>query len=690
MAVSPLITFTLLESPAATSAAAAANGIGRSGELIPSTKPASTGYHSLAIPAMTDRFATALEGAIPWLVMVWCLGVGLLSLRLLQGYWAVRSVRSREVRPMDPAWRERLAELQRRLRLSRPVLLFESALIQVPVVIGWLRPMILIPASSLSGLTPQQLELILAHELAHIRRHDHWVNLVQVLIETLLFYHPAVWWISHDIRAERELCCDDLAVATCGNRLAYARALTTLEGLRQRSAAMALGAGGGSLIDRVRHIVGRSASTVSDWRRPMGSALLGLGTLLFAAGVGCLALSPRQYVAVSRVALQHGDSAEDADLNPISGRPAGYDPYFIMTEMEKIRSPSVLYQVILELGLAMKWAKGAPMEPEEAVQQLKRMVDVRQVRYANLFEIFVYSDAAARPAEEGADIANKIAEVYTDSWATGRNGRRVIQALEQELQKQDEAVRQAQVRVDQLKQEYAISEYSVEGETSSLLEDARGRRLKPETMRWTEGYEQLIHLYNQLLELREKGGRELRNAILRANPDLELSKLMQELSATEASMAKVRVTSGVDHPEFRSLAAMQADLDEKVESRIQGIMAGLELRVRPFRSSLVRKEEMDAEKFEAEMWTLYRDYFVARRDLDNQQKIRDAILLRKLQETVNLQIPPVVQWEIVQRAEPSLRPVRARAGLGLGLCAAGVATGLCGLVVRGSARPPKL
>ena len=293
MAVSPLITFTLLESPAATSSAVAVDGIGRSGELIPATAPPSTGYHSMAIPAVTDRFATALEGAIPWLVLVWCLGVGLLSLRLLQGYWSVRSVRSREVRPMDPAWRERLAELQRRLSMSRPVLLFESALIQVPVVIGWLRPMILVPASSLSGLTPQQLELILAHELAHIRRHDHWVNLLQVLIETLLFYHPAVWWISHDIRAERELCCDDLAVATCGNRLAYARALTTLEGLRQRSAAMALGADGGSLMERIRHIVGLSASGGSDWRRPMGSALLGLGTLLFAAGVGCLALSPQ-------------------------------------------------------------------------------------------------------------------------------------------------------------------------------------------------------------------------------------------------------------------------------------------------------------------------------------------------------------------------------------------------------------
>jgi hypothetical protein len=114
MAVSPLITFTLLESTGA-DGSAEASGIGRTREQFSATAPPSTGYQSMAIPAVADRCATALEGAIPWLVMVWCLGVGLLSLRLLQGYWSVRSVRSRQVRPMDPAWRERLAELQRRL-----------------------------------------------------------------------------------------------------------------------------------------------------------------------------------------------------------------------------------------------------------------------------------------------------------------------------------------------------------------------------------------------------------------------------------------------------------------------------------------------------------------------------------------------------------------------------------------------
>ena len=106
----------------------------------------------------------------------------------------------------------------------------------MPTVIGWLKPVVLLPASALAALTPQQLEAILAHELAHIRRHDYLVNLLQTLVETLLFYHPAVWWLSRRIRIERENCCDDLAVSLCGDPVAYAAALADLEALRSSTA----------------------------------------------------------------------------------------------------------------------------------------------------------------------------------------------------------------------------------------------------------------------------------------------------------------------------------------------------------------------------------------------------------------------------------------------------------------------
>ena len=139
---------------------------------------------------------------------------------------------ARQCRPPATRGRAMATRLSRRLHIAAPITLLESTLVDVPTVIGWLKPVVLLPASALAALSPQQLEAILAHELAHIRRHDYLVNLLQTLVETLLFYHPAVWWLSRRIRIERENCCDDLAVSLCGDPVAYASALADLEALR--------------------------------------------------------------------------------------------------------------------------------------------------------------------------------------------------------------------------------------------------------------------------------------------------------------------------------------------------------------------------------------------------------------------------------------------------------------------------
>ena len=154
------------------------------------------------------------------------------------------------------AWQQRLDRLARALRLSRPVTLLESCLAEVPVVIGYLRPVILVPVGLLAGMPAGQVEAILLHELAHIRRHDYLVNLLQTVVEGLLFYHPAVWWISGVIRAERENCCDDLVVATQGDAHEYAAAL-------DRSGTKPLGGTpkprwpphGGNLVKRIRRLL---------------------------------------------------------------------------------------------------------------------------------------------------------------------------------------------------------------------------------------------------------------------------------------------------------------------------------------------------------------------------------------------------------------------------------------------------
>jgi GWxTD domain-containing protein len=158
------------------------------------------------------------------------------------------------------------------LRLSRPVLLLESCLAEVPMVIGHIRPVILMPIGVLAGLPAGQIEAILLHELAHIRRYDYLVNVVQRWVECLLFYHPAAWWISRVIRAERENCCDDVVVATRGNVQEYAAALATLEQDRWSGRDPAVAASGGSLMKRIRRML-----------YPQGAS--GVWTPLFAAAI---------------------------------------------------------------------------------------------------------------------------------------------------------------------------------------------------------------------------------------------------------------------------------------------------------------------------------------------------------------------------------------------------------------------
>lgn len=242
-----------------------------------------------------DSFASIL----PWLVIVWLAGALILSLRFLGGWTAAQKLKFRKTTPATHDWQEAILRLSQRLRLSRPVRLCESALVEVPTVIGWLRPVILVPMSVWTGLGAQQIEALLAHELAHIRRHDYLVNLLQTAVETLLFYHPAVWWVSRRVRVEREHCCDDLAVRTCGDVLGYARALTMLEQLRGRAAEQfMMAASGGSLIKRIRRLIETpkpSSPRASSWLAGLVAILAVLG--IFAGARGTLLSRQAQTLA---------------------------------------------------------------------------------------------------------------------------------------------------------------------------------------------------------------------------------------------------------------------------------------------------------------------------------------------------------------------------------------------------------
>ena len=262
-----------------------AGALNNVGLILPEGAGAARGADASPKAGMPSRAA--------WLRIIfvaWISGVALLSLRLFTSWILVRRMTSHRTGEAPQLWQDTVTRLSKRLHIARPIRLLRSAIVEVPTVIGWLRPVVLLPASAMAGLSAQQLEAILAHELAHIRRHDYLVNLLQTLVETLLFYHPAVWWLSRRIRIEREHCCDDLAVSLCGDPYAYARALADLEELRSGPGRLVLAANGGSLLHRVRRLLGAPshAGRGPGWLAGGAAALLLAGIAAGAVGTNVL------------------------------------------------------------------------------------------------------------------------------------------------------------------------------------------------------------------------------------------------------------------------------------------------------------------------------------------------------------------------------------------------------------------
>lgn len=202
-----------------------------------------------------DRWAPSLAAIAPWLGPFWIAGVCLFCLWYLASWASVQRMRRRGVCCAADPWQRELARLSAQLRVRRPVLLLESCFAAVPVVLGHFRPLILLPIGLLAGLPPAQMEAVLVHELAHIRRHDYLMNLLERFAEGLLFYHPAVWWFSAVMRNEQEKCCDDVVVSFTGQAHEYALALVALEQSRFRGRQTAIAVTGGNLMKRIHRLL---------------------------------------------------------------------------------------------------------------------------------------------------------------------------------------------------------------------------------------------------------------------------------------------------------------------------------------------------------------------------------------------------------------------------------------------------
>jgi len=232
---------------------------------------------------LRERIADYLHTSLPWAISAWLVGVFLLSIRLLMGFVGVHRWR-RRLEPLPDNLAQRVTLLAERLGLRSIALVLISPSAVQAVAIGYFRPMVLLPAAMITQMPPEMLEAVIAHELAHIRRFDLWINLLQRIAETLLFYHPALWWLSNRLRSERELCCDELAIQATGQRLTYASTLELAGRVnltaKQPALVVSLGRDRKPILSRVRHVLGFAPASQNSrfW-------LAGLITVTFLAAL---------------------------------------------------------------------------------------------------------------------------------------------------------------------------------------------------------------------------------------------------------------------------------------------------------------------------------------------------------------------------------------------------------------------
>jgi len=206
--------------------------------------------------SILDSFTQFFTQNMDTIVFLWIFGAILFTIRMLMGYSYIFYLRNQYLTPINKSIIKKVNSISNQLNITKKISVHESSLIQSPLITGWLRPMILFPIGLVNQLNTNEIEAIIAHELAHVSRHDILFNFLQSLSEIIYYYHPGIWWISNQIRKEREHSCDDIALQVTGNQLDYAKALLQVQNYA-RTPQLALGFSGkkGQLLTRVQRVL---------------------------------------------------------------------------------------------------------------------------------------------------------------------------------------------------------------------------------------------------------------------------------------------------------------------------------------------------------------------------------------------------------------------------------------------------
>ena len=380
---------------------------------------------------------------------------------------------------------------------------------------------------------------------------------------------------------------------------------------------------------------------------------------------------PKTYMSLSRISIEK-DTSDIAPLLGMQSGPTAFDPYFIQTEFEKIQSQKVLDKVVAKCNLTEDWKRlngGNLLSTIEARKILKKAIDIRQFRNTSIIELRAY-DRIPRKAQE---IAQALAMVYQNHRKDAQTARvkEGIKALEGRKDETDKQILVMQANVDKLRTDLNISDAAGE-DSYSIIEPEIVRRYESELIDVKGIHTTMSTLLDGLKAL---SAEELRASILTAHPDPQLDVLIRELHTGQQTLANLSIDLGEEHPRIKGLKKVVATLEEQIDNRIQGILAGLGLRVNSSQAQVeqLQRDVNAAIQRESAMRKTGRQYFDAKRELSNTTRIRDTILFRIMQEEVDLALPKESTVEITDDADRPMTAIRPNVPLNIAL---GVVVGL--------------
>ena len=380
---------------------------------------------------------------------------------------------------------------------------------------------------------------------------------------------------------------------------------------------------------------------------------------------------PKTYMSLSRISIEK-DTSDIAPLLGMQSGPTAFDPYFIQTEFEKIQSQKVLDKVVAKCNLTEDWKRlngGNLLSTIEARKILKKAIDIRQFRNTSIIELRAY-DRIPRKAQE---IAQALAMVYQNHRKDAQTARvkEGIKALEGRKEETDKQILVMQANVDKLRTDLNISDAAGE-DSYSIIEPEIVRRYESELIDVKGIHTTMSTLLDGLKAL---SAEELRASILTAHPDPQLDVLIRELHTGQQTLANLSIDLGEEHPRIKGLKKVVATLEEQIDNRIQGILAGLGLRVNSSQAQVeqLKRDVNAAKQRESAMRKTGRQYFDAKRELSNTTRIRDTILFRIMQEEVDLALPKESTVEITDDVDRPVKAIRPNVPLNITL---GVVVGL--------------